>query len=123
VSACVLLNISLYCGNRFWIYFVDFVAVSLVSWMVMTAVFNCVWVIRYCRFGKAVLSDDAFQVIMLVSLFVLVFIVVVGIGTFGSGGGWEYSFIVSRHLSDSLINLSGKKGNFLWITGRVGGVS
>ena len=31
VSACVLLNINLYVGNRFCIYFVDFVAVSLVS--------------------------------------------------------------------------------------------
>ena len=58
---------------------------------------------------------------MLVSLFVLVFIVVVGVGTFGSGDGWEYSFIVLRHLNDSLINLSGKKENFLWITERVGG--
>ena len=38
MSACVLLKISLYCGNRFWIYFVDFVVVSLVSWMVMIAV-------------------------------------------------------------------------------------
>ena len=31
VKVCVLLNISLYFGNRFCIYFVDFVAVSLVS--------------------------------------------------------------------------------------------
>jgi hypothetical protein len=31
VSACVLLKISLYFGNRFCMYFVDFVAVSLVS--------------------------------------------------------------------------------------------
>ena len=31
VKACVLLKISLYSGNRFCIYFVDFVAVSLVS--------------------------------------------------------------------------------------------
>jgi hypothetical protein len=37
VSACVLLNISLYYGNRFWMYFVDFVAVSLVSCMVIIA--------------------------------------------------------------------------------------
>ena len=34
---CVLLNISLCCGNRFCIYFVDFVAVSLVSCIVMIA--------------------------------------------------------------------------------------
>ena len=31
MSACVLLNMSLYCGNKFWIYFIDFVTVSLVS--------------------------------------------------------------------------------------------
>jgi hypothetical protein len=35
VNACVLLNISLYCGNRFCMYFVDFVAVNLVSWIVI----------------------------------------------------------------------------------------
>ena len=37
VSACVLLKISLYCGNRFCMYFVDLVAVSLVSCMVIMA--------------------------------------------------------------------------------------
>ena len=37
VSAWVLLNINLYCGNRFCIYFVDFVAVNLVSCMVIIA--------------------------------------------------------------------------------------
>ena len=31
VNVCVLLNINLYCGNKFCMYFVDFVAVSLVS--------------------------------------------------------------------------------------------
>ena len=63
----MLLNMSLYCENRFWIYFVDFVVVSLVSWMIMIAVFICVWVMRLCRLGKVVLSDDAFQVIIFVS--------------------------------------------------------
>ena len=44
VSAWVLLNISLYCGNRFVMYFVDFVAVSLVSCMVMIAgLFDISW--------------------------------------------------------------------------------
>ena len=47
VSACVLLNISLYCGNRFCMYFVDFIAVSLVSCIVMIAglfvVFDISW--------------------------------------------------------------------------------
>ena len=41
VSACILLNINLYCGNKFWIYFVDFVAVILVSWIIMIAVSIC----------------------------------------------------------------------------------
>jgi hypothetical protein len=35
----VLLKMSLYSGNRFCIYFVDLVAVSLVSWMFIIAVF------------------------------------------------------------------------------------
>jgi hypothetical protein len=37
VNACVLLNISLYCGNRFCMYFMDFVAVNLISCMVIIA--------------------------------------------------------------------------------------
>ena len=37
VNACVLLNINLYCGNRFCLYFVDFVAVNLVSCIVIIA--------------------------------------------------------------------------------------
>ena len=35
VSACVLLKISLYSGNRFCMYFVDLFVVSLVSWICM----------------------------------------------------------------------------------------
>ena len=37
VIECVLLNINLYCGNRFCIYFMDFVAVSLVSCIAIIA--------------------------------------------------------------------------------------
>ena len=37
VSACVLLNISLYFGNSFCMNFVDLVAVSLVSCIVIIA--------------------------------------------------------------------------------------
>lgn len=33
VGACVLLKINLYFGNDFWIYLVDLLAVSLVSWI------------------------------------------------------------------------------------------
>ena len=35
----MLLKISLYSGNKFCMYFVDLVAVSLVSWILMIAVF------------------------------------------------------------------------------------
>ena len=45
----------------------DLVAVSLVSWMFIIVVFPREWFIKLCRFGKAVLSDAAFQVIMFVS--------------------------------------------------------
>ena len=63
VSACVLLNISLYCGNRFCMYFVDFVAVSLVSCIVIIAgLFD----ISLCKFGRAVFRDEAFHVIICV---------------------------------------------------------
>ena len=63
VSACVLLNISLYYGNRFCMYFVDFVAVSLVSCIVMIAGLFGVYDISWWRFGRAVFSAEAFHVI------------------------------------------------------------
>ena len=31
---------------------------------------------------------------------------------FGSGGGWEYSFMFSKQRSDSVISLFGRNGNF-----------
>ena len=60
VMLCVLLKNSLYWGNK---YFVDLVAVSLVSWMVMIDE-DC-WgsVISSCRHGMAVFSEEAFHVI------------------------------------------------------------
>ena len=61
VRACVLLKINLYFGNKFCIYFVDFVAVSLVSCIVMIAGFV---VVMLCMFGRAVFRDDAFHVMM-----------------------------------------------------------
>ena len=121
--ACVLLKINLYWGNKFWMYFMDFVNVSLVSWMIIIAVFICVWIMRPCKLGKVVLSEDTFEVIMFVSRLVLLFILVVCVGTFGGGGGWEYSYSVSKHLRDSCINLFGRKGNLFWITVGVGGIS
>ena len=60
----MLLKISLYSGNRFCIYFVDFVAVSLVSCIVIIAGLVVVFVIRLCIFGRVVFRDEAFQVMM-----------------------------------------------------------
>ena len=74
--------------------------------------------IKSCKFGSDVLSDDAFQVIMFVSCSVLEFILVIGVGAAGSGGGGEYSLIFSKHLSVSVINWFGRKGNsFLRVVG------
>jgi hypothetical protein len=74
--------------------------------------------IKSCRFGSDVFSDDAFQIIMLVSCSVIEFICVVGVGAAGSGGGCEYSFIFSKHLSVSVINKFGRKENsFLRVIG------
>ena len=61
--------------------------------------------------------------IMFVSWSVRVIILGVGVGMFGSGGGCEYSFMFSKHMSDSVINFSGRKGNFLCIAIGVVGIS
>lgn len=55
--------------------------------MVMIVVFIWVEVIRLCRLGKVVLSDDAFQVTMFVSWLVFMFVIGVWVGIFKSGGG------------------------------------
>lgn len=57
----MLLKMSLKSGNRFCMYFVDLVAVILVSCIVMIAgllVMSC-W-----RLGRAVFKDAAFHVVM-----------------------------------------------------------
>ena len=66
VNAWVLLNISLYSGNKFCIYFVDFVAVSLVSCIVMIVGFVILSAIKLCMFGKVVFKDEVFHVMMCV---------------------------------------------------------
>ena len=73
VNACVLLNINLYCGNRFWMYFVDLVAVSLVSCIVIIAGLFGVSDMSWWRFGRVVFSAEAFHVIMCVLRFVVWF--------------------------------------------------
>ena len=116
VSACVLLKISLNSGNMFCIYFVDLFAVSLVSWICMIVVLFRELFIRLCKFGNDVLSEDAFHIIMFVpcSVLVLVLVLVVGVGVARSGGGCEYSLMLSKHLSASVSNWFGRKGNSFW---------
>lgn len=63
VIAWVLLNISLYCGKRFCIYFVDFVAISLVSQIVMMAGWFDRLDVSVCRLGSDILRDVEFPVI------------------------------------------------------------
>ena len=69
------------------------------------------------------LRDEAFHVIIFVSWFVFVIVLGVGVGMFGSGGGCEYVSMLSKHRSDSVINLTGRKGNILWSVVSVGGDS
>ena len=111
VSACVLLKISLCFGNKFCMYFVDFVAVSLVSWIVIMAGLFVVLDIRWWRFGRAVFSEEAFHVLIYVLWFVI-WVNWAGIGgVLGSGGGWEYSSKGLLYLSVSMSNFWGRNGN------------
>ena len=61
---CVLLKKGLYCGNKFYIYFVDFVAQSLVSCIVI--IDGGLWglVIKSYRHGMTVLSVKVFKIMI-----------------------------------------------------------
>ena len=107
----MLLKMSLNSGNRFCMYFVDLFAVNWVSWICMIVVLLRELFTRFCKLGSDVLSDDAFHVIMFVSYWVLMLVLVIGVGVVVSGGGCEYSLMFSRHLSVSVISLCGRKGN------------
>ena len=48
-------------------YFIDLLAVNLVSWIWMRAGMLRELLIRLCKFGNEVLSDDVFHVMMYVS--------------------------------------------------------
>lgn len=67
VKECVWLKMSLYWGNRVCIYFVDLLEVNLVSRMAMIAGGAMGLLIRDCMFGKVVLREDAFQVMICVA--------------------------------------------------------
>ena len=121
VIVCVLLKIILYCGNRFCIYFVDFVAVILVSCIFIIAGLFGVFDRSLWRFGRAVFRDDAFHVIMCVLRLVVWFIWGLIIGMLGIGEGWEYSCIGYVYFNDSVSNFSGKKRNLSVISCMVSG--
>ena len=104
-------------------YFVDLFAVSLVYWICRIVVLFRELFTRLCKFGNAVLSDDAFQVIIFVSCSVLVLVLIVGVGVAGSGGGCEYSLMFYRHRSVSVINWFARKGNLFCRVVGVGVVS
>ena len=88
VNAWVLLKISLYSGNRFCIYLVDFVAVSLVSCIVMIAGCVVLSVIKLYMLGKVVFKNEAFHVMMCVLWLVVCISWFCGTGVFGSWGGF-----------------------------------
>ena len=67
----MLLKMSLYSGNRFCMYFVDFVAVILVSCIVIIAGLVGVFDMSLWRFGNAMFSEEAFHVLMCVLRFVV----------------------------------------------------
>ena len=85
-------------------YFIDLFAVSLVCWICMIVVLFSDLFIRLCKFGNDVLNEDAFHVIMFVLCSVLVLILVAGSGIAGAGGNCEYSLMLSKHRSASVIS-------------------
>ena len=107
VSACVLLKVSLYCGNRFCMYLVDLDAVHLVSCMVIMANVSCEWWIMYCMLDSVVLNDAVFHV--MIWMWWLVFWLGCGGGGGGGvGGGCVYSVRGSNILNVSLKKFIGK---------------
>ena len=122
VNACILLNISLYCGNRFCMYFVDFVAVNLVSCIMIIAGLYGVFEISLWRFGRVVFSNEAFHVVMCVLWFVVWFGWGRIVGMLGNGGGWEYSCSGSLHFNDYVSSFSCKKRNLSVISCMVSGI-
>jgi hypothetical protein len=77
---------------------VDFVAVNLISCIVIIAGLLGVCDISLCSFGRAVFSDEEFKVIMCVLWFVVWFGCGLGMGMLGRGGGvrifmyWFFAF-------------------------------
>ena len=111
VSACVLLKISLYSGNRFCIYFVDFVAVNLVSCIVMIAGLVVEFDIKLYILGKVVFNDEAFHVMIYVFWLDVCISWFCGSIVLGIGGGCEYSVMGSLCFRDSISSFSGRNGN------------
>lgn len=92
-------------------YLVDFVAVNLVSCMVMIAGLLIVLLVRYSKLGRAVFNEEAFQVMMCVSWHVVWISCALVMGMLGIGGGWEYSVSGVLWFSASVRSLNGRNGN------------
>ena len=65
----------------------DFVAVNLVSCMVMIVGLLIVLLVRFSKLGRAVFKEEAFQVMMCVSWYVVWITCVLFMGMLGIGGG------------------------------------
>jgi hypothetical protein len=89
--------------------FVDFVADSLVSCMVM--IDGGSFVIKSCKHGIAVLSEEAFHVMAYVSRLVSGIGSDVGDGVGIGGLGCVYSFMGSLYLKASVMSCFGRYGN------------
>ena len=100
---------KLYWGNNLCMYFVDFVADSLVSCRVM--IDGGFFVIKSYKHGIAVLSEETFHVMAYVSRLVS------GIGSDVDGGvdmgglGCVYSFMGLLYLKASVISCFGRYEN------------
>jgi hypothetical protein len=88
VGVLVLLNISLYVGNRFWINFVDFVVVIFVSWKAIIVGSPFDYFIKSCKFGNEVVKDATFHVIIWIVKFVWGWARTSCGAGFGEGEGW-----------------------------------
>jgi hypothetical protein len=84
-------------------YLVDFVAVILVSCIVMMAGSSGVLIISSCKFGRAVFNDEAFHVMNLVLEFVVCVSCGCVVGIIGSGGGGYIHVLVHIFLRFLLV--------------------
>jgi hypothetical protein len=92
-------------------YFVDFVAVSLVSCIVMIVGFVVVFEIKLYMFDRVVFKDEAFHVMMYVLWLVVCIYSFCDNGVLGIGGRCKYYVMGSLHLRDSTSNFLSRNEN------------